>query len=138
MLTVKLNIPNLRSIFITAVYRPPTGSLPILKQHMYELLNVITLPRKTDIFLGGDFNIDYNRNNDSKKLLKEMETKYGLTQLITVKSQPLYNNSIIDLIFVNNPELTMSGSLNYNISDHIPIFVVKKKIKIKPSKVEFF
>ena len=138
MLTVKLNIPNLRSIFITAVYRSPTGSLPIVKQHMYELLNVITLPRKTDIFLGGDFNIDYNRNNDSKKLLKEMETKYGLTQLITVKSRPLYNNSIIDLIFVNNPELTMSGSLNYNISDHIPIFVVRKKIKIKPTKVEFF
>ena len=105
---------------------------------MYELLNVITLPRRKDIFAGGDFNIDYNRNNEGRKVLKEMETKYGLTQLIAEKSRPLYNDSIIDLIITNNPELTMSGSLNYNISDHVPIYVVRKKIKIKPIKVEFF
>ena len=105
---------------------------------MYELLNVITLPRRKDIFVGGDFNIDYNRNNEGRKVLKEMETKYGLTQLIAEKSRPLYNDSIIDLISTNNPELTMSGSLNYNISDHVPIYVVRKKNKIKPIKVEFF
>ena len=98
MLSVKLTIQNLRSIFITAVYRPPTGSLLAFKQHMYELLNVITLPRRKDIFVGSDFNIDYNRNNEGRKVLKEMETKYGLTQLIAEKSRPLYNDSIIDLI----------------------------------------
>ena len=138
MLSVKLTIQNLRSIFITAVSRPPTGSLLAYKQHMYELLNVITLPRRKDIFVGGDFNIDYHRNNEGRKVLKEMETKYGLTQLISEKSSPLYNDSIIDLILTNNPELTMSVSLNYNISDHVPIYVVRKKIKIKPFKVEFF
>ena len=43
MLTVKLTIHNLWPIFVPAVYRPPSGSLLSFKQHMYNLLNVITL-----------------------------------------------------------------------------------------------
>ena len=54
----QLTIQNVQTIFVTAVYRPPSGSTDAFKKHIYELLNVITLPRKADISLVGDFNID--------------------------------------------------------------------------------
>ena len=57
---------------------------------MCELLNIITLPRKADIFIGGDFNVDFNRNNDNRKILKEIESTFGLSQLITNKTRPLW------------------------------------------------
>ena len=138
MLTVKLTIHNLRPFFVSAIYRPPSGSLLSFKQHMYDLLNVITLSWKVDVFIGGDFNIDYNRNNDNRKILREIEGTFGLAQLITKKTRPLYNNSTIDLIFVNNPDVTSSGTLHYNVSDHVPVYVIRKKIKIKTTKTEFF
>ena len=105
-----------------------------VKQYLFELLNVITLLGKADVYIGGDFNIDYSKNNDNRK---DMETKYGLCQLIYDSSRPLYANTLIDLIFTNNPDISKSGSLNVNVSDHIPIFVVRKKVKIKPIRVEF-
>ena len=38
------------------------------------------------MFIGVDFNIDYNRNNDNRKILKEIEGTFGLAQLITEKT----------------------------------------------------
>ena len=42
------------------------------------------------------------------------------------------------MIFVNNPDVTSGGTLYYNVSDHVPVYVIHKKIKIKPTKTEFF
>ena len=42
------------------------------------------------------------------------------------------------MFLVNNPDVTSGGTLHYNVSDHVPVYVIRKKIKIKPAKTEFF
>ena len=46
-------------------------------------------------------------------------------------------NSCIDLIFSNSDCISNNGLLDWNVSDHIGIFVTRKKIKIENSKIKF-
>ena len=137
MHTLKLNLKNLRPIFITAIYRPPAGLIEAFNNHMVDLLEDMSQTRKYDVFVGGDFNIDYTKCSPNRKVLKDLEYRFGLSQLITERTRPLYSDSIIDLIYTNNPDVSKSGTLNYNISDHLPTYVIRKKIKIKPTTSEF-
>ena len=45
-----------------------------------------------------------------------------------------HTSTVIDVIFVNIRNVYMSGSINYNISDHPPVFIVKKRKHIKKEK----
>ena len=70
-------------------------------------------------------------------MLKELEVEYGLTQLVNSNTRPLYSNTIIDLIFTNNKDFSHPGTINYNVSDHLPTFIIRKKIKAKQITTEF-
>ena len=64
-------------------------------------------------------------------------TQHQLVQLIKDSTRPLSSDAIIDLIFSNCQHIDSSGSLDWNISDHIPVFVNIKKNKTIPEKAEF-
>ena len=88
---------------------------------------------RSDLVIIGDFNIDYT----NKQLLQSsglvgLETKYSLTQLIKHHTR-ISNESrkTIDLIYTDMKNISKSGVVNYNVSDHLPIFHVKKKIRTK-------
>ena len=130
MTSLKIWLPNVRPIFVVSIYRPPSGLTDNFKTHISNMLNDIVQTRKFDIYIGGDFNIDYKKNNPHKKLLKELEVEYGLTQ-------PLYSDTIVDLIFTNNKDFSHPGTINYNGSDHLPTFIIRKKIKAKQITTEF-
>ena len=49
----------------------------------------------------------------------------------------MYSDTIVDLIFTNNPTDLTFGTLDLNISDHLPIWAIRKKTKIKPTTSEF-
>ena len=94
------------------------------------------------MFILGDFNIDFSRkNSDADKVkLKDIDiTKYNMRQLVNKTTHSTSNsNSLIDLNFTTlSPDLVVeSGTLNVSISDHLPIYVIKKKKREKhPTKV---
>ena len=130
--TIRLDIKNLRPIFICSIYRPPSGNIPNFNNHIVDLLDNLTPAGKYDVYLGGDFNIDYARATPNRKILKDIESRFSITQIINEKTRPLYSDTIVDLVFTNNPTDLTSGTLDSNISDHLPVWVVRKKIKIKP------
>ena len=135
---IKLSMPHLRPVYIMAIYRPPSGSIPNFKTALFKLMENMPVTNKNyDVFIGGDYNIDYSTNNPNKKTLKEFERRYGLVQLIHDSTRPLYGKSTIDLIFTNNEALCSSGTCNINISDHVPIYVRRKKVRAKPIKSKF-
>ena len=70
LVTVQLNIENLRPIYICAVYRPPTGCIVSFNSYIVCLLDNLTTARKYDLYLGGDFNIDYSKPSPSRKSSK--------------------------------------------------------------------
>ena len=75
----------------------------------------------------GDFNIDLlNKSPDAKKLLRFSELN-GLLQTIDkpTRISPT-STSMIDLIFYNMTHVHSSGTLNLFLSDHLPIYLIKK------------
>ena len=79
----------------------------------------------------GDFNIDYSRGNDlNKQALKIIETKYNMCQLIkTLTQSTSTTKSVIDLIFttIKVEHIVESGPVDVIISDHLPVYMVRKK-----------
>ena len=55
-ITIKVNLKDTRPIYITNVYRPPSGDLKKCLQHLGDLLEFMDQSNNYERFLGGDFN----------------------------------------------------------------------------------
>ena len=86
----------------------------------------------------GDFNINFkNKKLVSSSKLDLLENKYGLKQVIHGFTRITDNTSTcIDLLFTDMSNIIKTGTINYNISDHLPIYLIKKKIRNKVSKID--
>ena len=94
------------------------------------ILEINHLYRSCEIYLLGDFNINYKAtNNPETKKLKWFEQRSGLKQLITDITRFSKNNSCIDLIFSNSLFISDQGTLDVNLSDHEMIYITRKHIK---------
>ena len=80
----------------------------------------------------GDLNINYLKPNlIGCKLIKELCRDYNLTQLITEPTRITQaTRTLLDLIITNMNFVQESGVLDYVISDHLPVFVIRKKQRI--------
>ena len=135
---IKLEIPHMKIIWIGIGYPPPSGGV---KEAIVQLDNNIKIAtdtqRNIEMLIMGDFNIDYKKTTSADfKLLKDLERKFLLSQLI--KSPTRITNKVkstIDLIFTDINYVQDSGVLPLTISDHLPIYIIRKKEKnIKTSK----
>lgn len=91
------------------------------------------LPMDAEVFIMGDFNIGVTKTNSpSQQALKGFEHTNNFLQLI--KSNTWTTNrssSLIDLICTNSGIIQQSGIMNINISDHLPIYAIRKKNNLK-------
>ena len=143
MMWIALDITNVRPIVIVTIYRPPQGDSKRCTTFINEACERANLKDNTDIFLLGDFNIDFNDKKSPKtKELDFMAKSLGLSQLVKSSTRTaLTNNALsetkIDLIFSNSDYIIESRTLDYNISDHLAVLVnMKKKATVK-EKTEF-
>ena len=121
------------------IYRPPSGSVAECVKLLSELIESELGINNKEVVCMGDFNVNYKakRSPDTKKLIS-WGNKYGLTQLIKTNTRNAKTSrSLIDLIFANMDYCSMSEVLDLHISDHQPVFVVKKKLKDTSRKVAF-
>ena len=71
--------------------------------------------------------------------LEILENKYALKQIIKESTRVTDTSSTcIDLLYTDTLNIIDSGVINYNISDHLPIYLVRKKSrnKVKKNNVE--
>ena len=133
-----VNRENAKNILLCNIYRPPNGNIKKAFSHLNEVLNT---HRRTnvEIFITGDLNIDYKkRNSPGYKQLLFFEKANNLKQMIKTNTRiTKSSSSIIDLILTNAQYVETSGTLDTFISDHQPIFVVKKKPRNKAQPVAF-
>ena len=97
----------------------------------HQLLHKINNTRKL-IFLEGDFNFNllkYGVHVGTTNFLDFLNSSYFLPQ-ITVPTRLTSNSTtLIDNIFLNTQEFeTISGNILSSISDHLPQFVLIKKL----------
>ena len=134
-----LHRPHCKDMVICNAYSPPDGKLDKAITYLNDCLGELDLS-KVEVFILGDINVDYKKKTSpSYKKLKFFTQSNGLTQHISNTTRNTSKgNSLLDLVITNSKYVSSSGTLNHFISDHQPIFVVKKKKKrdCRPS-VEF-
>ena len=136
--TLCIKRPHTRRLYLISLYRPPTGKVRNCIDALDNCLKFLPFIDKSDIFLGGDFNIDFEKHRqENTKKLKHFALQYHLTQLIKDGTRPLQSDSVIDLIFSNCTNIQAAGILPWNISDHVPVIVNIKKKKSVMIKAEF-
>lgn len=112
-LTVEL-AGNKRSVFITAIYRPPTNNATFFTEELEQFLDG---PQRRVIV--GDLNIHFSGGSDAQRL-GPLLVSYGYNSLINspTRSSP---PRTLDHIFTNLPT-SSSGTLNLGVSDHCAIW----------------
>ena len=133
-----VTMPNSRNIYICNTYRPPAGKVDLALNILNKSIMNKNLRRK-DIFILGDFNINYkNKSSPSYQKLAFFESSNSLKQVIQRATRTTKkNNSILDLILTNSNYIAKAGTLDTFISDHQPIFVLKKKVKTPVKGTKF-
>ena len=111
--TICIKRPHTRHLYLFSVYRPPTGKVNNCIDALENSLKFLPKLDKSDIVIGGDFNINYAKpRQDNTKKLKHFINQYQLTQYIKDPTRPLQNEATIDLIFSNCQNKQDSGSLS--------------------------
>ena len=136
---VVISRPHTKDILLGNVYRPPSGSPNDALNEIDKVLSIIPNLDKFELLLMGDFNADYGTKGALLGLIKQFETANNLKQMITLPTRiAKQKKSIIDLAFTNIKYCTGFGVLNYNISDHKPIYILKKKPRnIKKTTIQY-
>ena len=131
-------MPHSKDIIYCNIYRPPSGKLKYFLDYLEGCLARINTD-KNDIFIMGDINVDYSNKNtaNNKKLSffiksNQFEQKINDGTRTTSKS-----TSILDLVITNSKFVSMAGTLPTFLSDHQPIFLVKKKARDSRPKETF-
>ena len=136
--TVKINRKCTKPMYIINVYRPPTGNLDTMYTALSELLSNLNSIDKATVVVGGDFNIDFSKHKSQGVLLmKKLAKRFSLEFLITDPTRPLYNESTLDQILTNCKIVKASGTIDTNLSDHVPIFININKSKTTYKKNTF-
>lgn len=120
-------------------YRPPSGTINECFNQIENSLDAIDKIDEYEEYINGDFNIAYNMENTSEfKRLKQFERKYDLTQFINTPTRcTAKTRNVLDLMMTNSKIILDSGSEEINISDHQPVWTIRKKLPTKQNYVDF-
>ena len=125
------------------IYRPPQGDYKQGCKLVTEAFLKANLNDKTEIYLLGDFNIDfYDRRSPAFKELEFVTKSLNLTQLVPSPTRFFFRNDVmshskLDLIFSNSDCIKKAQVVDWNISDHQAVMITRKKVRIKTPKVTF-
>ena len=122
---VEIETNNFEKTLIGVIYRPPEYSnIDLFNEYIQIILHKLS-KTKIPSFMMGDFNIDMmNMTDTTTTFLNTMSTFYFKPNIF---SPTRLNNdgkftSLIDNIFTNMTNDSFSGTIVYDISDHLPIF----------------
>ena len=127
-LWIRLNMPHCKDIILCNIYRPPSGKINECVDYLERCLSSINT-NKTDVFILGDVNVDYSkrRTADYKKLSFFIKSNQLVQKIVEHTRVTNKSNAILDLVITNCKYVSESGTLPAFLSDHQPIFVVRKK-----------
>ena len=136
---LELTSPVQSDILLFNIYWPPNGSVSKCLEGLDNLLEKETDLHLKDLILLGDFNLNISSklNAETKKLV-QWQNRKGLSQLIKSSTRSSRRSATtIDLIFTSMNDCTNCGVLDLHISDHQPVYAIKKRVKDNRPKVFF-
>ena len=126
-LFVEINRPKEKNIIVGVVYRPPNSNLRDFMNSLDSLLASISKENKICYVLG-DWNLDLINHHCHDTTGELLETMYSRMFFPLIKRPTRITSNtatLIDNIFANNlNNLSVSGLMFCDISDHLPIFTL--------------
>ena len=130
---------NAKTVLLANLYRPPTGKLKqaikMLNKNLNSLRNM-----NDEIAVLGDLNVDYrNQKSANYNAVKIFERAHSLNQNIhTATRNTRTTSSLLDVAFTSMKYIKEAGTLDSFLSDHQPIFILKKKEKNREKQEQKF
>ena len=120
---IEVRFPNSKSFLLNFSYRPPSSLQSWIDSYEIQISNALI--ENDDIYMLGDFNLDYNNSthNYGNNKWSNMTVTYGLTKMITVPTRiTKFSSTTIDHIYTTYPENVTKTTVPYiSLSDHYPI-----------------
>lgn len=127
---ISCKLGNNKKLNISVVYRPPSGKLQSAINVISDNLSEIQRNSSGEIILLGDLNVDLLSGNNQAAKLKLLSGRHSLTQLIDSPTRfSASSATLIDHIYTDASHISHSGTLDLHISDHLPVFLIKKKVR---------
>ena len=122
-----------RKVVIVAIYRPPSGSVESFSDFIVGVLNDASI-RNLEIAVTGDVNIDRIMYENSCRFNREFIYSMFSRKFLTLVNRPtrfpvgdqLGSPSLLDHVWYNRCNVYTSGILLYDMSDHLPVFLIIK------------
>lgn len=130
LLCISAKLGNNRRTNLFIVYRLPTGNMQLAVDTLND--NVTELRRTTsgEVVVMGDFNIDLLTHSTQSRNLSQLTSALNVSQMI--QNPTMITNrtkTLIDHLYTDIIHVSYVGTLDYNLSDHPPIFLIKKKAR---------
>ena len=124
--------PNVRKLVLGVAYRPPNAKVKDAMSELSLSIEYIRNLSDAELIVSGDLNINYNlKHSKSFEIVKKLERKFNLNQIVKYPTRIVEGSkSLLDLIFTDAEFVCKSGIVDTEISDHLPVFLVKKKDKV--------
>ena len=123
------------------IYRHPHGNLDSFMIHLNTVIEKIHRENKYCVILG-DFNLDllkFESHPGTNDFLNTLVSSYFQPQILQPTRITDHSATLIDNIFFNSLEhFTISGNLIYDLTDHLPNFLVVSKFSSLPDNVKIF
>lgn len=128
LMCITLNGDGLHSqgkICVALAYRPPGGDSDVATERLSESIQQLNETNLYEIVLLGDLNWDCLHSDNGNIL--ELCNTLGLRQVIDTPTRITCNSqTLLDVILTDMKNIAYCGSVNRNVSDHLPVFIVKK------------
>lgn len=124
LVCINLSLPFGKAILV-ACYRPPDSDSSFVDELYSVLLHLQSRYRRAKFVLCGDFNypdIDWEELSAGSRQSKRFLDLILTFNLIQCVKTPTRGSSILDLVFVSEPELCQSLSCTSGLSDHHLLF----------------
>ena len=122
---------NGKRIILGTVYRPPSACQLSFLNELNNILALFNTPLYNDIIICGDFNYDLLKQvncEQTTNFLNAMQSK-SFVPIITKPTRVSPNSAtLIYNIFMADPTDIITGILISDLSDHFPVFLVKKNV----------
>lgn len=123
-----------KPIIIVLVYRPPSRTHTTAVNMICDIVSDFEGIDKKELIILGDLNWDYLNKTQDDKGSRYIDTICDDLQMQQLIKHPtrmsFHRDSLLDVILTNMKNVNQVGTINYNLSDHLPIFIIKKRERV--------
>lgn len=126
---------NHKRLNLTFVYCPPTGNLNAALDTLSDNISESKSLMSGNLVIVGDFNVDLLNPNVHSRQMEQFVNLCNVNQLIQGPTHITFSfETLIDQLYSSAPHVAHTGTICCDISDHLLIVVVLKKIQSNTKK----